>query len=426
MNPALLAAIRAEIDESIARGLPADPTTAQEAGRVFSAANEQALRAVAQAITNLLAQVQQAPAAVPATGQPPAPGQAPAPGAAPAPPAFQQQSAGSDAPVWAQESVVPLREAALKNGAGLVKVITPGWGTSGYYGAEVLKRDASTAWPAGTGMYWDHPPEGGDGRPERSLRDLAARFTEAAAWRDDGPDGPGVYAPVKVYRAYQDTVNELAPDIGVSIRSAAHVTKGTAEGKNGTLISRLLPDPLNTVDFVTIAGRGGRVAQLFEAARGRNDAAPDTGTGTSEGDDVSEAELAAAREAQAKAERERDAALLAVAIAGAPAVAAEALRDIDIPTAAKVRITERMSKDPTMKDGALDRDAFKAAVAKAGAEEKAYIDTLLGKGKVTGMGDDAITAGESGAAGEPAALADSFVRLGLSKESAAVATAGRR
>ena len=57
----------------------------------------------------------------------------------------------------------------------LVTLITPGWGSSGYYSAEALQQAvADRVWPRQTQMYIDHPTaEEQHTRPERSLQTLS-------------------------------------------------------------------------------------------------------------------------------------------------------------------------------------------------------------------------------------------------------------
>jgi len=407
--------------ESIEREVASLPTVA-EAGRVFSNANEQALRAVAVAINNLLAQVQQAPAAQPVAG--PTAG-APVAGA-PTPVQVQQAILPYAEPmsILAQESVIPLSEAA-KGGKGLIKVIDAGWGSSGFYDRAVLARDAGVAFPSGTKMYWDHPTtEEARTRPERSLRDLAAETTGPASWMDDGPQGPAVYAPASVFSSYRPAVEELREHIGVSIRTPAMVRNGEAEGKRGPIIERLLPSPTNSIDFVTIPGRGGRVVALFEAARGQN---TDT-----EVDDVSEAELKAAQEAQTaaearatEAEARAQRAETAAAVLAASRVAADLLRTVDLPDAAKEAIVARATANPPIKDGALDADALKVALTAEAGREAEYIAKLTGKGEVRNMGSGGSAAGTTTAPQTTEALTGALQRLGMSESAAKVAAAGR-
>lgn len=143
-----------------------------------------------------------------------------------------------------------------------VELITPGWGSSGYYSAEVLEaagRDRVFA--AGTHMYIDHPSasENND-RPERSLRDLAAVLAEDATW-----NGTALRGKARVFAPYQPLVAEMKDDIGVSIRAGGEVEMGEAEGRRGRIVTALVN--ATSVDFVTRAGRGGRIAQLLESAR---------------------------------------------------------------------------------------------------------------------------------------------------------------
>lgn len=165
---------------------------------------------------------------------------------------------------------VQLSEQALRrDGTAALRLIGPGWGTSGYYPAEVLERDGPTVFRAGTKMYWDHPTLSEEAeRPEGSLRDLAAVLVEDARWDENGPEGPGLYADARIFEGYQQPVEEMAPHIGVSIRANGRARSGEAEGREGPIITALTN--ARSVDFVTDPGAGGRIVQLFEAARRTN------------------------------------------------------------------------------------------------------------------------------------------------------------
>lgn len=164
--------------------------------------------------------------------------------------------------------LVDLGEAGLRSdGTVPIKVISPGWGSSGFYSAEVLQQaEADRVWPRGTQMYLDHPTatERTD-RPERSLRDLAAVTETDAVWRDDPLEGPGLYAESRVFSQWREQVAEMAPHIGVSIRATAESSSGEAEGRKGRIIDRLVEGL--SIDFVTKAGRGGAVLAVLEAHR---------------------------------------------------------------------------------------------------------------------------------------------------------------
>jgi hypothetical protein len=163
----------------------------------------------------------------------------------------------------------PLVEARSGTATGRrmrIKVITPGWGSSGYYGPPVLEQVGKDRLiPAGTHMYLDHPTETEEvERPERSVRDLAAVTVTTAVW---DPDQRALMAEAQVFGSFQDLLAEQAPHIGVSIRAAGLAEQGEAEGRTGTIITRITE--VMSVDFVTAAGRGGEIVALLESARGR-------------------------------------------------------------------------------------------------------------------------------------------------------------
>lgn len=168
-----------------------------------------------------------------------------------------------------------LTEGAPKPGRLNVQIITPGWGASGYYSPTVLEQAASDhVFPAGTKMFLDHPTAvEQDERPNRSVKDLAAVLTEDARW-----SGSALVAQVRTFGPFAEAVAEMADAIGVSIRADAEVSEGEAEGRRGVLVERLTNG--RSVDFVTEAGRGGRILQVLESAR--NDAAEQLITETTE------------------------------------------------------------------------------------------------------------------------------------------------
>ena len=92
-------------------------------------------------------------------------------------------------------------------------------------------------------------------RPEGDLRNLAGVLLEDARW-----DGEALVAEARIGSAWRSFVEEFGEFIGVSISAAAEIAD------DGT-VNRLIPDPFNRVDLVTVAGRGGRIAEVLEAAR---------------------------------------------------------------------------------------------------------------------------------------------------------------
>ncbi|HEY2086259.1 MAG TPA: hypothetical protein VGH54_09570 [Mycobacterium sp.] len=157
---------------------------------------------------------------------------------------------------------------ASKDGSFLVQVISPGWGSSGYYSSAVLEAAGKAkVWPAGTHLYFDHPSasEGVD-RPERSVKDLAATLAEDARW--DSARGSLVARVTPVGLGKTVLADEaFRKAVGVSVRAAADIGIGEAEGRKGAIVQEIFPDTFNSVDFVTHAGRGGMVLESARAAQ---------------------------------------------------------------------------------------------------------------------------------------------------------------
>lgn len=167
--------------------------------------------------------------------------------------------------VTVHEVVASIQANPNHRGQLLVEIISPGWGSSGYYSAEVLKNAVSDrVWPVGTHCYLDHPTETENyEQPARSVTKLVATLAEDARQDEQGR----TVAALNVFGPYRDLITD--PDfieaVGMSIRTRAEGRQGEAEGRLGTVITRLVPDVTNSVDFVTHAGRGGRILQVLES-----------------------------------------------------------------------------------------------------------------------------------------------------------------
>ncbi|MGL5910358.1 MAG: hypothetical protein ACRCZP_10185 [Phycicoccus sp.] len=151
-------------------------------------------------------------------------------------------------------------------GRQLIQVISPGWGSSGFYSADVLETaGTNSVFAAGTHMYIDHPSasENAD-RPERSVRDLAAVLAEDARW---DPGVGALVAEARVLEQWRGPLKEMQDVIGVSIRCGATISEGEVEGRRGVIVDELIASEANSVDFVTHAGRGGKILEVLESAR---------------------------------------------------------------------------------------------------------------------------------------------------------------
>ncbi|KQS66249.1 hypothetical protein [Modestobacter sp. Leaf380] len=150
-----------------------------------------------------------------------------------------------------------------------VTLISPGWGSSCYYSAQVLEAAVrDKVWPAGTHCFADHPTQRElNDRPERSVRDLAAVLTTDARW-----SGSAVVAEAQLLPGWAQTLGQpdMARSIGMSIRASAELEIGEAEGRRGRIATKIVDG--QSVDFVTRAGRGGSYEVIESSWRSRWDA----------------------------------------------------------------------------------------------------------------------------------------------------------
>ena len=167
-----------------------------------------------------------------------------------------------------ETAVLPAVDAeAAKSGRLLIEIISPGWGSSGHYSPKVLENAvAEKVWAKGTHVYLDHPTESETyARPARTVKDLVAKLAEDARRDEQGR----VVAEMQVFKPYRPLLTD--PDfteaVGMSIRAVAESRIGEAEGRKGQIVTRLIPDRLNSVDVVTHAGRGGRILSVLESLR---------------------------------------------------------------------------------------------------------------------------------------------------------------
>ncbi len=323
---------------------------------------------------------------------------------------------------------VPLREKALRrDGTVALRLIGPGWGSSGFYPVETLRRDGPQVFRAGTKMYWNHPTMNEESeRPEGDLRDLAAVLVSDARWEDAGRSGPGLYADAKVFGDYAKAVEEMAPHIGVSIRASGRAMPGEAEGRQGSIINAITA--ARSVDFVTEPGAGGRVVEMFEAARplsGNNallsvgESIPKSGGGNVDELEKAKADLAEALAEVAALKAEAGRLAEALLVQSAQAVVREALAQADLPGVTMARLLRLVPGNPPVTaEGKLDEAGLRQRVDEAVAAESAYLQEAAGwgQGRIEGMGG-ASTGSASGAGVDMAVvekrLNGAFAALGV-------------
>lgn len=150
-----------------------------------------------------------------------------------------------------------------------VKVIESGWGSSGYYGAEMLAEYGPQVFTKGTKVFMNHPShnEAMD-RPERDVHQLAGKLVSDAVFTENG-----LVADIEFYSHYAPIIKEMAGDVGLSIHALGEAKVGEAEGREGPIIESLVADPLTSVDVVTVAGAGGKFLNLLESYTRKDDEA---------------------------------------------------------------------------------------------------------------------------------------------------------
>lgn len=336
----------------------------------------------------------------------------------------------------------------------MLRVITPGMGSSGYYEQSVLEAAvADNVFGKGTHIYIDHPSQSeSKDRPERSVKDLAGSFAGDAVWNSIEN---AIDAPCKVYPHYA-WIKDVAEDIGMSIRASADVSEAVIEGQRVPKVDKLIE--AFSVDFVTKAGRGGKVLAAIESARKGMDATVTNDTGKPEAVlSQADTEAMAARVAElplviaggqsstseetlvpaVQESAEVAEATRRIEAAEARATAAEAERDqlraqiaerdnredavrrvterlsvrFDQWPTVKTRVVESVTATLPIKDGALDVAALESATDRAAESELSYLRAILAGGTVSGHGQTtAVTTPDDHVASEAARTRIPFTR----------------
>lgn len=149
-----------------------------------------------------------------------------------------------------------------KDGKKLAGIISPGQGSCGFYSQDVIEAAApALVFPKGTHMYFDHPTmTEAEDLPERSTLKLGAVTTENARWDADLGMLVAEWKPIAAYKELLEDDTFLGA-IGLSIRATAEVE----ETDEGPVVKRLVEG--KSIDFVTKAGRGGAILDVYESAR---------------------------------------------------------------------------------------------------------------------------------------------------------------
>ena len=132
-----------------------------------------------------------------------------------------------------------------------VIVARPGQGSSGFYSAEVFKRDAHKIVAAGAQSFINHDDS-------RNPKDMIGVFPEAARWDEDEQ---AVVAELEVFSHWRQFVEEVGPHCGVSLYALG-------EADEDGNITEFYEDRLNGADLVARPGLigSGLAEKLYESA----------------------------------------------------------------------------------------------------------------------------------------------------------------
>jgi len=339
-----------------------------------------------------------------------------------------------------------------EDGIAHVRLIEPGQGSSAYYEKAQLERDAA-AFTGGL-VFIDHPDKQEQrNRPERSLRDLVGPIVGTPRYEEHGKVGPGLYGSVKVARHWRPFIEDLGPDIGVSIKATGKIAEKKIGGKRVMVAEKFNPGA--GFDFVTQAGRGGKLVPLYEAARKEADAAVSDWMDHADFTEMSperskeerfidylehgqegtmpdrevQAQLTEAQGQVVTLTTERDKLLEesrkmaeAIALRDARDKITEAVNDKKnekMPDVTKTRLIESLTKSAPMKDGKLDEDSLSNLIEAGIKTEMEYIESLSPvKPGVRGMGEGGSDEHEEGHNRLMESKTQEYLRAGKSKEDA--------
>ena len=107
------------------------------------------------------------------------------------------------------------------------------------------------------------------------------------------------------------------------------------------------------------------------------------------------------------------------------AFVSQTLAGINLPEITKARLVESLSGNPVLKDGAIDREAFKTRIEEAAKAEATYLASVTGGGVIRGMGESFQESSEVKPEEAEKQLAEAFKAFGLDDSAALIAAKGR-
>ena len=185
-----------------------------------------------------------------------------------------------------------------------VRIIAPGWGSTGFYSDELLQESAPL-FASGKPIYADHPSltELRETGGVRSVNDQVGTLGSDAAWEHEGELGPGLYASLNVFESRRQWMHERRNSCGLSMHASGRRKRGKVGDRAGFIVTGL--KEAHSVDVVTSPGAGGGFGQILENRGSKETEAMSTENKVS---NITEAELenVAGQEAEATGKINRE------------------------------------------------------------------------------------------------------------------------
>lgn len=138
------------------------------------------------------------------------------------------------------------------------RLIGVGKGSKALYTTEAMAT-AKDAFPKGTKVNADHMSwREKDDRPEGSILSMIGVIASEPVAEADG-----AYAEVEFLDEYAPLIEQIYPFVGMSIHAQCEWTEESEEGL--PIVTAFVPNPLNTVDVVTVAGAKGKLLEVMES-----------------------------------------------------------------------------------------------------------------------------------------------------------------
>lgn len=152
-------------------------------------------------------------------------------------------------------------------GIFLLKIISEGQGSSGYYSRELIENYAPAVFTKGTLSYANHSTME-ELNAGRDITKIVGKLNGDAYVAEDEDGKMSAWAEYKVRPEWQGFVEEYMDSIGASIFVSGEASEGEVDGVKTMVVESLdADDPYKSVDLVAAAGRGGKVERMLEAYR---------------------------------------------------------------------------------------------------------------------------------------------------------------